>query len=162
MSMLDAALQIAVRAHAGQKDKAGLPYITHPLRVMARVQGEAAQIVAVLHDVVEDTSKSLDDLRNSGISEPLLAAIALVTHAADVPYADYVVRCKANPVARQVKLADLEENCRLDRALLRADRAARDFARIHRYFLSYRFLTDALTEADYRRVTAEYGELPPE
>ena len=73
------------------------------------------------------------------------------------PYADYVVRCKTNPVARAVKLADLEDNTRLDRTILRPDRIARDLARIHRYVLSYKFLTDHLTEADYRALMAAHG-----
>jgi hypothetical protein len=156
--MLDVAVQIASKAHAGQLDKQGQPYIAHPLAVMARVRDQDAKIVAVLHDVIEDTDVTADDLRRAGIPDDLIAAVECVTHARHVPYADYVVRCKAHPVARQVKLADLEENARLDRTLLRPDRARRDFTRIHRYLLSYRFLSDALSEADYRRLMNEYGE----
>ena len=128
---------------------------------MARVRDHDAKIVAVLHDVIEDTATTADDLRRAGISDELIAAVELVTHATHVSYADYVVRCKAHPLARQVKLADLEENYRLDRVLFRPDRAERDLARIHRYLLSYKFLTDASTEADYRRLMAVHGELPP-
>src|SRR5436190_1620061 len=102
MSNLETAIRIAVAAHAGQTEKSGATYITHPLRVMAAVSGEEAQIVAVLHDVVEDTSVTLEDLRREGFSENVLSGVACVTHEKDVPYADYVVRCKNHPVGRQV------------------------------------------------------------
>jgi (p)ppGpp synthase/HD superfamily hydrolase len=157
MSSLEKAIEIAAAAHAGQQDKEGLPYITHPLRVMARVGPGDAQIVAVLHDVVEDTDTTLDDLRRAGFSEAVLDAVARVTHDKQEPYADYVVRCKPSPLARQVKLADLEDNSQMKRVLLRMDRVESDLARIHRYVLSYKFLTDRITEPEYRRLMAEHG-----
>jgi (p)ppGpp synthase/HD superfamily hydrolase len=159
MSTLEAAIRVAVAAHAGQADKGGAPYVTHPLRLMAAVEGEDAQIVAVLHDVVEDTAVTLDDLRREGFGEAVLAAVDRVTHRRDEPYADYVVRCKGDPVARRVKLADLADNARPDRCILRPDRAARDLARVSRYMLSYKFLTDRLGEGDYRALMALHGEL---
>jgi (p)ppGpp synthase/HD superfamily hydrolase len=157
MANLETAIQIAAAAHAGQQDKEGQPYITHPLRVMARVEAGDAQIVAVLHDVVEDTPTTLDDLRQAGFSESIVAAVACVTHAQKDSYADYVVRCKGNEVARQVKLADLEDNSQLKRALLRPDRVERDLARMHRYLLSYKYLTDMLTEEQYRELMERHG-----
>jgi hypothetical protein len=81
---------------------------------MMSVEGEEAQIVAVLHDVIEDTSVTADDLRKAGFSEKLVAAVLCVMHRKDDSYADYVVRCKGNEIARQVKLADLKDNSRLD------------------------------------------------
>jgi len=159
MSTLETAIRIAVKAHAGQKDKEGVAYITHPLRLMAAVDGEDAKIVAVLHDVIEDTTVTLDDLRREGFRDNVLAAVACVTHRRDEPYADYVVGCKSQPLARQVKLADLVDNSRLDRCILRVERIARDFARLHRYVLSYKFLTDKLSEQDYRSLMASHGEL---
>jgi hypothetical protein len=157
MATIEKALQIAAQAHEGQKDKEGLPYILHPLRVMGRVEGEEAQIVAILHDVVEDTKVTLDDLRRAGFSEAVLAAVLCVTHRRDQPYADYVVACKKNPIARQVKLGDLADNCRLDRSILRPQRLQPDLARIHRYFLSYKYLTDQITEEEYRSLMKECG-----
>ena len=154
---IEKALQIAAQAHEGQKDKEGQPYILHPLRVMSRVEGEEAQIVAVLHDVVEDTKVTLDDLRKEGFTETVLAAIQCVTHRKDVSYVDYVIACKNNSIARQVKLGDLTDNCRLDRVLLRPHQIQRDLARIHRYVLSYKFLTDQITEQDYRTLMDKYG-----
>jgi hypothetical protein len=157
MATIEKALQIAAQAHEGQKDKEGLAYILHPLRVMSRVEGEESQIVAILHDVVEDTKVTLDDLRKAGFSEKILEAVQCVTHRKDDPYADYVVGCKNNPIARQVKLGDLADNCRLDRTILRPHRLQRDLARIHRYFLSHRFLTDQITEEEYRLLMKQCG-----
>lgn len=157
MATIEKALQIAAQAHEGQKDKEGLPYILHPLRVMSRVEGEEAQVVAILHDVVEDTKVTLDDLRQAGFSQKILEAVQCVTHSRDEPYADYVVGCKSNPIARQVKLADLHDNCRLDRTILRPQRLERDLARIHRYFLSHKFLTDQISEQEYRTLMSQCG-----
>jgi (p)ppGpp synthase/HD superfamily hydrolase len=155
MATIEQALQIAAKAHEGQKDKEGLPYILHPLRAMMRVQGKEAQMVAILHDVVEDTSVTLDDLRQAGFSEEVLAAVWCVTHRKDEPYADYVVRCKANEVAKRVKLADLEDNSRLDRTILRPQRIEADVARLRKYVLSYKYLTDQITEEQYRLLMEE-------
>jgi hypothetical protein len=155
MATIERALQIAARAHEGQRDKEGLPYILHALRVMLAVQSEEAQTVAVLHDVVEDTPVTLDDLRAAGFSEAVLAAVECVTHRKGQPYADYVVRCKGNAVARSVKLADLGDNARLDRTILRPQRLTQDLDRIRRYALSYKFLTDQITEDQYRALMAE-------
>ena len=80
-----------------------------------------------------------------------------VTHQKGEPYADYVVRCRGNEVARRVKLADLADNTRLDRTILRPDRLAHDLARVRRYLLSYKFLTDQITEDQYRSLMAEGG-----
>src|SRR3954451_16485792 len=137
MATIEKALQIAARAHEGQVDKEGLPYILHPLRVMDGVEGPEARVVAVLHDVIEDTSVTADDLRREGFAEAVVAAVLCVTHRKGEPYADYVVRCKGDGVARRVKLADLEDNCRLGRTILRLDRIEHDLARIRRYVLSY-------------------------
>ena len=154
MASIEKALQIAVRAHEGQKDKDGQPYIFHPLRLMNAVEDEPVKIVAVLHDVVEDTSITYEDLRREGFEEVILAAVECLTHRKDEPYADYVVRCKSNVIARHVKLADLEDNARPSRALLRPDRIEPDIARLRKYFLSYKFLTDMLTEEEYRAAMA--------
>src|SRR5277367_503519 len=108
MATIEKALQIAAKAHEGQKDKEGQPYILHPLRAMMSVEGEEAQIVAVLHDVIEDTPVTADDLRQAGFSIQIITAVLCVTHQKNTSYADYVVRCKGNEIARQVKLADLK------------------------------------------------------
>ncbi len=150
MASIEKALQIAARAHEGQKDKDGQPYILHPLRVMNAVEGEAEKVVAILHDVIEDTSVTAEDLRREGFDETVLAALDCVTHRKGEPYADYVVRCKSDEIGRRVKLADLEDNARLSRALLRPDRIEADIARLRKYLLAYKFLTDKLSEKQYR------------
>jgi (p)ppGpp synthase/HD superfamily hydrolase len=157
MATIEKALQIAAKAHEGQKDKEGLAYILHPLRAMMSVEGEEAQIVAVLHDVIEDTSVTADDLRNAGFSEKIIVAVLCVTHIKVEPYAEYVVRCRGNEIARQVKLADLKDNSRLDRAILRPQRFEADVARHCKYVLSYKFLTDQITEQQYRTLMEKCG-----
>jgi hypothetical protein len=154
MATLEKAIELAARYHAGQKDKEGLPYVLHPLRVMQRVQGEQAQVVAVLHDTLEDTVLTADDLRREGFGEEVVEVVQAVTHARRESYADYVVRCSKHPLARQVKLADLEDNSRIDRVLLRPDRLASDYKRMHRYALSYKFLTGQLDEGQFRALMA--------
>jgi (p)ppGpp synthase/HD superfamily hydrolase len=155
MATLEKAIELAARAHAGQKDKEGLPYILHPLRVMMRVEGEEAQMVAVLHDTLEDTSLTEDDLRREGFSEVVIAGVVAVTHRREESYADYVVRCAHLETARQVKLADLADNSRLERVLFRPDRLKSDLARVRRYLLSYKFLTRQHTESEYRALMAQ-------
>jgi (p)ppGpp synthase/HD superfamily hydrolase len=150
-------LQIAARAHEGQQDKDDQPYILHPLRVMNSVEGEEARIVAVLHDVIEDTSVTNENLRREGFAESVLAAVECLTHRKGEPCAEYVVRCKGDGIARQVKLADLEDNARPSRALLRPDRIEPDLARLRKYFLAYKFLADMLTEEQYRAAMAGEG-----
>ncbi len=151
-------IAIAARAHAGTLDKQGEPYILHPLRVMMRVTDPLARIVAALHDVVEDTSVTFDDLRAEGFAREVLDALKLVTHDKATPYADYVIAAKANPIARAVKLADLEDNSDRSRTMLRADKLDRDLARVQKYLLSYQFLTDKLSEADYRSAMEKLPE----
>ena len=131
-------------------DKQGLPYILHPLRVMEGVEGLEAKIVAVLHDVVEDTSVTFDDLAQVGFSNEFLASVRCVTHSEGETYAEYVVRCKANPVGRRVKLADLADNTRLSRTVVRPLALDRDISRFAKYLLSHSFLTDQITEEQYR------------
>ena len=92
MATVEKALRIAAQAHEGQKEKNGQPYIFHPLRVMGSVEGEDAKIVAVLHDVIEDTPVTDDDLRREGFSEAIVAAVLCVTHREDESYADHVIR----------------------------------------------------------------------
>src|SRR3954447_18190845 len=155
MASIEKALQIAAGAHERQKDKDGQPYILHPLRVMNAVEGEPAKIVAVLHDVIEDTSVTFEDLRREGFHEAVVAALECLTRRKGQPYADYVLRCKGNVIARQVKLADLEDNARPSRALLRPDQIEPDTARLRKYFLAHKFLTDMLSEKQYRAAMVE-------
>ena len=112
MATIDKALQIASKAHEAKKDNDGVPYILHPLWVMNSVEGEEAKIVAILHDVIEDTSVTEEDLRREGFDESIISAVLCLTHPKEEPYADFIIRCKGNEIARRVKLADLEDNYR--------------------------------------------------
>ena len=109
------AKEIAVKAHAGQVDKAGKPYIEHPAHVAAAVEGEKAKAVAWLHDVVEDTDLTFEDLSAAGVDDEVIEALRLLTHEEGVPYMDYVAEIKTNELARTVKLADLAYNSDLSR-----------------------------------------------
>jgi (p)ppGpp synthase/HD superfamily hydrolase len=109
------ACAIARKAHAGQTDKAGAPYIGHPAHVASQVEGDKAKAVAWLHDVVEDTPLTFDDLRAAGIDDDVIDALKLLTHDKSVPYMDYVANLKRNELAHTVKLADLAHNSDLSR-----------------------------------------------
>ena len=115
MSTLDRAIEIAVEAHAGQVDKAGQPYILHPLRVMLAQTTDEARIVGVLHDVIEDSDWTINDLRHQRFGQPILEAVWALTRRKDEEYSAYVERAGANPLSRSVKLADLRDNMRPDR-----------------------------------------------
>ena len=138
MSNYDRALQIAADAHAGQIDKAGAPYIKHPLRVSAQVHRPDEKIVAILHDVVEDSTWTLDDLRQEGFSEAIVSAVDALTHREGEAYMDAIQRAKADPLARVVKLADLTDN--MDKTRL-GSVTAKDEARLAKYAKAYAFLT---------------------
>ncbi len=109
------ALKLCFEAHKNQVDKSGIPYVFHPFHLAEQMTDENTTVVALLHDVVEDTDYTIEDLRNMGFNDAVLEAISLMTHAKDVPYMDYVAEIKKNPIARAVKLADLKHNSDLSR-----------------------------------------------
>lgn len=115
LSQCEIAKSIAFKAHEEQFDKAGRPYIEHPTHVAPSVKGEEAKAVAWLHDVVEDTSLTFDDLAAMGIKDAVIDALQLLTHDETVSYFDYVRELKQNPLAKMVKQADLEHNSDLSR-----------------------------------------------
>jgi (p)ppGpp synthase/HD superfamily hydrolase len=142
MSLLEDAITIAVEAHIGQKDKAGWPYMLHPLRMMCRMDSVPEKIVAVLHDVVEDTSWTLDQLRLRGFPEEIVSAIDCVTKREGEAYPDFVERTATNPLARAVKLADLEDNMDIRRM---EEVKAKDQERLTKYLTAYRRLKSNVT-----------------
>ncbi|MBV9109275.1 MAG: bifunctional (p)ppGpp synthetase/guanosine-3',5'-bis(diphosphate) 3'-pyrophosphohydrolase, partial [Gemmatimonadetes bacterium] len=99
MADIEEAIRIAVEAHRGQKDRGGAPYILHPLRMMTRVQTDAERMAAVLHDVVEDTAWTLDDLRARGFPDEVLRAVDALTRREGETYEAFVERAAADPVA---------------------------------------------------------------
>ena len=130
MPTIERAIEIAATAHAGQRDKAGQPYIFHPLRVMLRVDGAHEQMAAVLHDLVEDTSVTLDNLAQEGFPSEVLRAIAALTKLPGETRLEAAARAAADPVARKVKLADNAENMDLSRIPNPTDK---DYARCREY-----------------------------
>ena len=109
------AMKLCFEAHKDQTDKSALPYVYHPIHLAEQMEDEDTTIVALLHDVVEDTHYTLEDLKNMGFSRAVTDAIRLMTHEEGVPYMDYVAKIKENPIARAVKLADLKHNSDLTR-----------------------------------------------
>jgi (p)ppGpp synthase/HD superfamily hydrolase len=130
MATLERAIAIAAEGHAGQVDKAGLPYILHPLRVMLRMKTTEERVAAVLHDILEDTHWTVDQLRKEGFSDQILAAIEAVTRREDETYDDFVDRAARDPIGRRVKIADLEDNADLTRIERPTDK---DHARVQKY-----------------------------
>ena len=116
MSTLERAIAIAVEAHSGQIDKAGSPYMLHPLRVMLALRTNDERIVGVLHDVCEDCPGwDFDRLRREGFSETIIEALASVTKIKGENYEDFVLRAAGNAIGRHVKKADLVDNSDLSR-----------------------------------------------
>lgn len=109
------ALKLCFEAHKEQKDKSGLPYVFHPFHLAEQMQDESTTVVALLHDVVEDTPYTLRDLENAGFGKEVIDAIALLTHGDEVDYMDYVRKIKENPIAKAVKIQDLRHNSDLSR-----------------------------------------------
>ncbi|MDO7897081.1 GTP pyrophosphokinase [Pseudomonas citrulli] len=138
MSTLEKAISISALAHEGQADKGGAPYILHPLKVMLRLSHDEERIVAVLHDVVEDTTVTLADLRRAGFSNAVLDAIDSLTKREGETYQAFIERAALNPLARRVKLADLAENSDLSRL---GTPNAKDLERIEKYRMAIDYLT---------------------
>ena len=127
---IEDAVILAARAHRGQRDKAGEPYILHALRVMLSLHDPAERMVAVLHDLLEDTGVSPATLREAGYGEDLIASLETLTRRPDESYEDFIERIAGNPIARRVKLADLADNMDMSRL---ASPGEADRRRIARY-----------------------------
>lgn len=148
---IEEAIELAVDKFRGVRDKGGQPYILHCLRVMLRQEGEAAQQAGLLHDLVEDTDVTLADLATMKFAPDVIDAVDAMTHREDVSYADYVLRLASNPIARRIKLADLEDNYRIDRVALRPGLEERDQRRLSKYILTHQFLSDRITAQEYKQ-----------
>ncbi len=138
MATLERAILIAAQAHLGQLDKAGAPYILHPLRMMMRMESEVAMIAAALHDVVEDSDWTLERLRGEGFSEEVLKAVDCLTSREGESYDEFISRVRGSAIARQVKIADLEDNMNVKRI---GEMTPKDLARIEKYHRAWRALT---------------------
>lgn len=109
------ALKLCFEAHKEQTDKSGMPYVFHPFHLAEQMQTEETTIVALLHDVVEDTDYTIADLSAMGFDKNVTDALSLLTHDDATEYLDYVRAVKENPIAKAVKLADLKHNADLSR-----------------------------------------------
>lgn len=109
------AMALAYKAHHGQLDKGGMPYINHPLHVAESMLTESETVAALLHDVVEDSILTVDDLRKRGFPNDAVEAVRLLTKVSGQNYEDYIRAVKANAIARRVKIADLRHNMDLSR-----------------------------------------------
>ena len=125
------ALALCFAAHKDQVDKSGMPYVFHPFHLAEQMQTEETVTAALLHDVVEDTEYTLEDLRRMGFAESVLEALALLTHDDQDPYMDYVRTLRSNPIARAVKLADLKHNSDLSRLDKVDEKALRRVEKYH-------------------------------
>lgn len=138
------AMSLAYEAHHGQTDKAGVPYIFHPARVASGFTDEAAACTAWLHDVIEDTDYTIDDIRLAGFGSAICDALQLLTHNSRVTYMDYVKALAKNPIARAVKLADLRDNMDITRIDKLDDKAKQ---RLEKYQEAYAYLSPGESRA---------------
>ncbi|OAJ75063.1 guanosine-3',5'-bis(diphosphate) 3'-pyrophosphohydrolase [Brevibacillus sp. SKDU10] len=130
MNMAVEAVLLATKAHANQQDKGGQPYILHPLRVMMYMPSDEARAVAVLHDVLEDTDVTAEDLRVAGFPKEVVEAVMILTKNPKEEYDSYITRVKQNQLARAVKIADIKDNLDVTRI---AEPTEDDLARIEKY-----------------------------
>ena len=128
--MLELALSIATEAHGGQFDKAGIDYIEHPIFVASQVDSEEEKAVTLLHDVIEDSSVTAEELLNAGLPETVVTAVQILSKKKGQDYQTYLKTVKSNPLARAVKLADLKHNSDLSRLETITDK---DLERLEKY-----------------------------
>ncbi|MFR5365303.1 GTP pyrophosphokinase [Intestinibacter bartlettii] len=131
------ALELAVEKHKNQTDKAGNPYILHPLHVMENVNSKEGKIVAILHDIIEDTDITEDYLLKIGLSKRIVDAVVALTRSEDIDYQEYIKTLSSNPLAKEVKLADLEHNMDLKRLPTLEEK---DLERNRKYQIAYHYL----------------------
>lgn len=137
MYQIEKALELALKAHTGQKDRYGKPYILHPLRIMMKMETETEMITAILHDVVEDSDITLDDLRKENFPEEIIQAVDNLTKREGEDYFDYIKRAIAAPLSKKVKLGDLEDN--MD--IRRIDKISeKDIGRLNRYLIAWKMI----------------------
>ena len=138
---LEKAIMIATEAHKGQTDKAGKPYILHPLRVMGKMESTSEQIVAVLHDLLEDTSWTKEDLTREGFDDEIIQAVDHLTRDEEhgETYDDFIKRVSKNKLATRVKLADLEDNMDVTRL---GALTQKDYTRVDKYKKAWNQLSD--------------------
>ena len=137
--LYDLALKIAIKAHEGQKDKSGREYIMHPIRVAERCKSPKAKIVALLHDTIEDTEVTPASLKEQGFPDEIIDGILSVTKQEGETYEEFVRRAAKNPLGKEVKQADLEDNMDIRRLKEITDE---DADRLRKYLSAWQYLTN--------------------
>ncbi|MBR5689426.1 MAG: GTP pyrophosphokinase [Prevotella sp.] len=140
--LYDLALKIAIQAHREQKDKSGREYVMHPIRVAERCKDPRAKIVALLHDTIEDTEVTVDYLRGQGFPDEIINGVLSVTKQERETYDDFVRRAAENPIGREVKIADLEDNMDIRRL---KEITEEDVARLRKYLRAWQYLINCRT-----------------
>ena len=130
--LLEKAVTLAVKAHAGQRDKSGEPYVLHPLRMMLRSATFEEKLTSILHDVIEDSDYTLEDLRDEGCPDEVLVAIDHLSRRKDESYEEFVERAITNPLARKVKIKDLEDKMNLRHYAQIDEKTSQKLSKYHR------------------------------
>ncbi|MFC1851884.1 GTP pyrophosphokinase [candidate division CSSED10-310 bacterium] len=138
MATLEKAIEIAAQVHEKQVDKAGEVYILHPLRLMLKMDTPLKMIVAVLHDVVEDSALNLEDLKAKGFSDTVLSSIDCLSRRPGEDYQKFIERVALNDTAREVKIADLEDNMNLQRLKKLDEKGLKRLEKYHKAWLRLR------------------------
>lgn len=146
---IELATELALNFHRGQRDADGDPYILHLMRVMLKCHSTSAKQAGLLHDILEDTLATEDDLIQSGICPNVIQSVKRLTRIAHVDYADYILALADDPIAKEVKIADLEDNYAIGRVKYRPEYRLEDARRLERYILSHRFLSGHLPRTEY-------------
>lgn len=154
-NQLASLIAICAASHKAQKDKGGEPYILHPMRVMMKFQGDVKRMmVAIAHDLVEDTTWTINDLRDDGIDEEVLAAISAITKEDGQTYFEYIKVVKNNPLACAVKKEDIQDNSLLTR---QKGLRHKDFTRVAKYNAAFQYLEDSITAEEFKAVLNDIG-----
>ncbi|WP_298771108.1 hypothetical protein [uncultured Shewanella sp.] len=143
MNVIELAIDIALKSHRGQVDKAGKPYILHPLRLMEKMETDEEKVVAVLHDVLEDSTLTASELMKLGVPDHAVQAIACLTKQLGEKYDDYLNKVLSNTLAVKVKRADLEDNMNILRLNAITDN---DLSRLQQYHRAWKMLSG---QSDY-------------
>lgn len=146
MDLFEKAILIATKAHSGQIDKGGNPYILHPINVMIKMSNETERIVALLHDVIEDTTMTYEDLRNEGFGDDIIIPLKNLTKKDDETYMEFIKRAKIHPISKNVKMEDVKNNMDITRI---KNPTEKDYARIEKY---KRALNELLNPMDKRNI----------
>lgn len=139
MNLVEKSLKIALIAHEGQKDKAGSPYILHPLRLMQKMHNELEMAVALLHDVLEDSHVTPEKLKKEGIPEEVIDVLLCLTKKTNETYEEFIERASKNEIAVKVKKADLEDNINILRLKEVKDK---DIQRLKKYHIAWNKLNN--------------------